>query len=1118
MTDRLQELRADTHSPFAMSLPAKQDTLQWFEETQSPQLLQDGVLPQCFHGFTSRREAEELLQDRPLGCFLLRLSESQAGIVLSYSGTDRCRHFIIDQLPNGQYLIQGDQRLHNSVIELLQYHKKAPILPFVEYLTTACSKRPEIHYEEIGEGRRQKLNVRDVGEGAARGAVPKVPEDGAGSPSLPGAPACDPADPKTTHDARHWTVEGAASTSRDSDTYQERPEIHYEEIGEGRRQKLNVRDVGEGAARGAVPKVPEDGAGSPSLPGAPPCDPADPKTTHDARHWTVEGAASASRDSDTYQERPEIHYEEIGEGRRQKLNVRDVGEGAARGAVPKVPEDGAGSPSLPGAPPCDPADPKTTHDARHWTVEGAASTSRDSDTYQERPEIHYEEIGEGRRQKLNVRDVGEGAARGAVPKVPEDGAGSPSLPGAPPCDPADPKTTHDARHWTVEGAASASRDSDTYQERPEIHYEEIGEGRRQKLNVRDVGEGAARGAVPKVPEDGAGSPSLPGAPPCDPADPKTTHDARHWTVEGAASTSRDSDTYQERPEIHYEEIGEGRRQKLNVRDVGEGAARGAVPKVPEDGAGSPSLPGAPACDPADPKTTHDARHWTVEGAASASRDSDTYQEIPEARLSATRNSSHNLMPCPPEREVGPTSSPVTVTYASVNKAKSNPRHIYTEPGERHRSAMEETHTYADPAQARLCAHPDDRIAHYAVPQDLLPWHRGWELHHIYSELDLKHARIGNLYCPTPTKGPDPSPRGGLQPTAPPRGPPLPHFPPSAHPIYAHPITKNLRHQVVTNPATAETSQPFLTAASLELDDPVYGILPKPACGTPLSAPKPLPGTPPSDPKPFPGTPLSAPKPLPGTPLSAPKPFPGTPLSAPKPFPGTPLSAPKPFPGTPPSDPKPLPGTPLSAPKPLPGTPPSDPKPFPGTPSPSAPKPFPGTPPSDPKPFPGTPPSAPKPLPGTPLSAPKPFPGTPPSDPKPFPGTPSSAPKPLPGTPLSAPKPFPGTPPSDPKPFPGTPPSAPKPFPGTPPSAPKPFPGTPPSAPKPFPGTPPSAPKPFPGTPPSAPKPDQDENLYERVPEEYLKPPPFAPTRTANQRGELLPQGAQTPKRKQHDDQ
>ncbi|NXT87797.1 SH22A protein, partial [Anhinga rufa] len=56
----------------------------WFEQTQARRLGAKGELPTWFYGFISRRETEQLLQNQPLGCFLVRFSESTVGFVLSY--------------------------------------------------------------------------------------------------------------------------------------------------------------------------------------------------------------------------------------------------------------------------------------------------------------------------------------------------------------------------------------------------------------------------------------------------------------------------------------------------------------------------------------------------------------------------------------------------------------------------------------------------------------------------------------------------------------------------------------------------------------------------------------------------------------------------------------------------------------------------------------------------------------------------------------------------------------------------------------------------------------------------------------------------------------------------
>uniref|UniRef100_UPI00398ECD16 uncharacterized protein n=1 Tax=Pristiophorus japonicus TaxID=55135 RepID=UPI00398ECD16 len=287
-----------------MSLTAKEEALRWFEETQAPQLSQDGVLPRWFHGFASRREAEDLLKEKPVGSFLLRLSESQAGMVLSYSGSDRCRHFIIDQSPHGQYLILGDEHRHNSVTELLNYYRKVPILPFVEYLTTACNKEPDRHYAEIDRSLRRKLSDREPGEGADAGALPEGPQVVAGSTSLPGPPTFDPGDPKAVTDVLFWAVEGAAKITLDDLLYQEDPHGHYADI-DSLRRKLSDREPGGGAEAGARPEGPQVATAPTPSPRAPTFDPGEPKGAPDVCLWAMEVAVKVTLDDPLYQEIPE---------------------------------------------------------------------------------------------------------------------------------------------------------------------------------------------------------------------------------------------------------------------------------------------------------------------------------------------------------------------------------------------------------------------------------------------------------------------------------------------------------------------------------------------------------------------------------------------------------------------------------------------------------------------------------------------------------------------------------------------------------------------------------------------------------------------------------------------
>ena len=57
---------------------------QWFKATQS-KAIQDDKREVCmwFHGFITRRQAEEILHDKPTGSFLIRVSQTQFGYSLS---------------------------------------------------------------------------------------------------------------------------------------------------------------------------------------------------------------------------------------------------------------------------------------------------------------------------------------------------------------------------------------------------------------------------------------------------------------------------------------------------------------------------------------------------------------------------------------------------------------------------------------------------------------------------------------------------------------------------------------------------------------------------------------------------------------------------------------------------------------------------------------------------------------------------------------------------------------------------------------------------------------------------------------------------------------------------
>ncbi|XP_006888428.1 PREDICTED: SH2 domain-containing protein 7 [Elephantulus edwardii] len=161
--------------------------LKWFMETQAPLILQNGVLPPWFHGFITRKQTEQLLRDKTLGSFLIRLSDRATGYILSYRGSDRCRHFVINQLPNRRYLVSGDTQSHNTLAELVHHYQEVQFEPFGETLTTACPRLEDNNlYDAVTLGLPQ-TNLA-LGSQPAMAAFTVGPDKPAGPPSLPPKP------------------------------------------------------------------------------------------------------------------------------------------------------------------------------------------------------------------------------------------------------------------------------------------------------------------------------------------------------------------------------------------------------------------------------------------------------------------------------------------------------------------------------------------------------------------------------------------------------------------------------------------------------------------------------------------------------------------------------------------------------------------------------------------------------------------------------------------------------------------------------------------------------------------------------------------------------------------
>ncbi|XP_073496340.1 myosin-IIIb-like [Phyllobates terribilis] len=139
------------HEDREKKLMQRRKTLLWFKDTQAKKVQDDGVYPPWLHGMISRRDTENLLMDKESGDFLIRISQTRAGYILSYRSVSTCRHYMVDVRCNGCYVIPGEDRAHTSLMDLVQFHQETGIQPYGEILREPCGKinHWEPDYEEL---------------------------------------------------------------------------------------------------------------------------------------------------------------------------------------------------------------------------------------------------------------------------------------------------------------------------------------------------------------------------------------------------------------------------------------------------------------------------------------------------------------------------------------------------------------------------------------------------------------------------------------------------------------------------------------------------------------------------------------------------------------------------------------------------------------------------------------------------------------------------------------------------------------------------------------------------------------------------------------------------------
>ncbi|XP_007103536.1 SH2 domain-containing protein 7 [Physeter macrocephalus] len=178
--------------------------LMWFTETQAPLILQNGALPPWFHGFITRKQTEQLLRDKALGSFLIRLSDRATGYILSYRGSDRCRHFVINQLPNRRYLVSGDTQSHGTLAELVRHYQEVQFEPFGETLAAAC---PRVEDSDLYDAITLGLHQTKLGlENPPAAVSPTVVPDKAASPRPSPKPQVSFLYKKKSLDASPWNL------------------------------------------------------------------------------------------------------------------------------------------------------------------------------------------------------------------------------------------------------------------------------------------------------------------------------------------------------------------------------------------------------------------------------------------------------------------------------------------------------------------------------------------------------------------------------------------------------------------------------------------------------------------------------------------------------------------------------------------------------------------------------------------------------------------------------------------------------------------------------------------------------------------------------------------------
>lgn len=130
-----------TRGPLFGPAGTKKASNRWFTETQTNMVTTSAGFADWFHGIISRAQSEKLLNKQAIGCYLIRVSESRFGYTLSFRAEDRCRHYMIEQLPNSKFTVMGESKVHRSLHDMVDYYQRIRLSNWPHLLTKPCGQQ-----------------------------------------------------------------------------------------------------------------------------------------------------------------------------------------------------------------------------------------------------------------------------------------------------------------------------------------------------------------------------------------------------------------------------------------------------------------------------------------------------------------------------------------------------------------------------------------------------------------------------------------------------------------------------------------------------------------------------------------------------------------------------------------------------------------------------------------------------------------------------------------------------------------------------------------------------------------------------------------------------------------